>query len=129
MLKLEKNYKHALANSDGTAFETDSHLAPLVVVLLLLAIASAGQEGPFTWTSMLLWAYCGSATDDYSVSATQGRKLGLTGPKRLLAASLCFFPWGCTGPGSAPLCLFASAAPQFQIALAFSVPTLALSST
>lgn len=63
---------------------------------IMLAIASAGQEGPFTWTSMLLWTYYGSATDDRFL-ATQGRKLGLTRPKRLLGSFPLFLSLGLHG--------------------------------
>lgn len=51
---------------------------------IMLAIAPAGQEGPFTWMDMFLWACHSSATDIYRVSAAMGRELGLTKPKRLL---------------------------------------------
>lgn len=44
---------------------------------ILPAVAPAGQEGPFTWMGVLLWACHGSATDNERVSAALGRELGL----------------------------------------------------
>lgn len=99
---------------------------------IMLAIAPAGQEGPFTWMGMFLWAYRSSATDIYRVSAAMGRELGLTKPKRLLGSFSLFLSielhevWTCFSlhvcfslSSHILICrVLVSAAPQFRIALA-----------